>query len=76
MFLICFLILHLRKQPYYTDDLNNIESISLLILIFVIYFGLFYLTGKNDDYTKSTGIDITTFICVFLITLYFIVLTG
>ena len=40
--LTIFFVIHLRLQPYYDKGLNNMETLSLFVLILTIYFGLFY----------------------------------
>ena len=40
--LLAFLTIHIRVAPFYDEKLNNLESYSLMALIFTIYFGLYY----------------------------------
>ena len=53
LLLIGFLVQQLRKQPFYDQRLNMLEASSLVVQISIIYLGLFYLAGKNDDFVTT-----------------------
>jgi hypothetical protein len=43
--LIIAFILHMRRRPYLTPDLNNLELRAILVGALTIFCGLFFLTG-------------------------------
>ncbi|CDW72226.1 UNKNOWN [Stylonychia lemnae] len=82
---INFLFFNVKKQPFYTQALNDIESISLISQLAFIFVGLFFLLNKSQDWidqnpdqskgavTLSREAEITLFICILVINLLFIV---
>lgn len=46
--------LHIQyaNNPYFADELNEMEVKSILVSAITIYCGLFYLTGSLDDTSK------------------------
>ena len=39
---VLFFMVQIKLKPYYDDSLNNMENISLFVLIMTIYCGLYY----------------------------------
>ena len=46
--LIGFYIVQQKLNPYYDKNLNNLERVSLFVLIITIYCGIFFQAGKGD----------------------------
>lgn len=67
-----FLILQMKKSPFYDKKLNDLETTSLLVHIAIIYFGLYYQAGKKDAFVLSSGTTYTMFILVCIVSLLFI----
>ena len=53
--MIFCLILQIKKAPFYDDRLNTLELTSLYVQITIIYFGLYYQTGRKDPFVLSKG---------------------
>ena len=64
--LIGFLIMHSKIDPYYDAKLNNLEKISLFVLIFTLYSGLFYQAGRGDDLMETDYVKWVIFFMVFI----------
>ena len=47
--MVFYLILSLLKKPFIKKELNNLETISLIISCMTIYCGLFYLSTENPE---------------------------
>ena len=68
-----FLIVHLRVSPFYDSKLNNLETYSLLALILVVYFGLYYQAGKDSAaLLQSDIVKWTVFTMVFIASFAFL----
>lgn len=72
LLLIGALALQIKKNPFYDQRLNNLESSSLSVQIAIIYFGLYYQAGKNDDFVKSDGTMYGIFILILVASVQFI----
>lgn len=59
MILIGFLIITLKKKPFQTVSLNNLETISLVTSTVTVFCGLFFIldiktvSASSDDQTSS-----------------------
>ena len=42
MIFVIFFMIQIKLKPFYDESLNNMESISLFVLIMTIYCGLYY----------------------------------
>ena len=60
LILFIALCLQLSKNPFYTDDLNNLELLSLLASVFTLFFGLCY------HLNESTGMKMILFLVVYV----------
>lgn len=45
--IMLFIFLTLRKRPFETDHLNELEVVSLFALIITVYCGLFFLSSRH-----------------------------
>ena len=72
--LIFSLVLHIKTQPFYDDKLNTLESMSLFVMVFIIYFGLYYQAGKKDPFVQGDGTMWCIFFLILLISLFFMTL--
>ena len=72
--LIGFLVQQLRKQPFYDPRLNKLEASSLIVQISIIYLGLFYQAGKNDEFVTTDGIKYSVLLLIIIASLQFICL--
>ena len=64
--LAVFFWLQHRFNPYYAESLNQMERISLFVLILTIYAGLYYQSGKDDSIMQSSAVMWIIFIMVLL----------
>ncbi|CDW71354.1 UNKNOWN [Stylonychia lemnae] len=48
-----FLIVNLKKKPYITIELNNLELLSLVTSMITVYCGLFFIADKPADWIKE-----------------------
>merc|ERR1711988_2014803 len=69
--LVIAIVLHTRFQPFQIDDLDNLESVSLLSSYFTMFFGMFFTDGIKDGIADGfrfffTWFIIGTNICVFI----------
>ena len=46
--LTCFMVVQWRHEPYYDKQLNDMETLSLTVIIITIYFGLYYQAGEGE----------------------------
>ena len=46
-------MIHWRLQPYYDEQLNAMESLSLFVIILTIYAGLYYQAAKGEPIMES-----------------------
>ena len=53
--LIAYFIVQQKTNPFYDKKLNRLEIFSISVQISVLYFGLFYLSGKNDNISDQDG---------------------
>ncbi|CDW87056.1 UNKNOWN [Stylonychia lemnae] len=53
IFLICFLILNLKTQPFSTVALNDLETVSLVTSMITIYCGLFFLSNTKQSQVEQ-----------------------
>ena len=49
-----FFIVQILWEPYYDTALNNMERMSLMVIILTIYCGLFYQAGEGDEVVQSS----------------------
>ena len=69
--LSAFFMIQWRMQPYYDSVLNNMETLSLGVIILTIYFGLYYQAGEGDSFMASQGVAWTIFFLVLIPSLMF-----
>lgn len=48
-YLVTFLLVHLNLQPFIKRNLNTMETMSLIISVFTIYLGLFFISARYED---------------------------
>ena len=66
--LIVAFVLHMRRRPYLTPDLNNLELRAILVGALTIFCGLFFLTGHI-----GLAAHISLFITLVFANAYFLV---
>lgn len=64
--LTIFLVIQWRLSPYYDDQLNQMETLSLSVIIITIYFGLYYQAGEDDPIMQSDLVSWVIFAGVLL----------
>lgn len=72
-FLTCFFLLQWRLQPYYDPALNQMETMSLFVIIVTIYSGLYYQAGEGDSFMESQIITWLIFAAVLIPSIVFAV---
>ena len=50
-----FLILNLKKEPFGSVALNDLETASLVSSMITIYCGLFYISDSSSSTTTSSN---------------------
>lgn len=50
LLLIIFIVINLKKQPFMTVVLNDLETLSLTVSMLTVYCGLFYLSNTPQKY--------------------------
>ena len=73
MIFVIFFMIQVKLRPYYDDSLNNMESISLFVLIMTIYCGLYYQAGQGEAVMQQNFVKWTIFTMVLAPSLVFIV---
>jgi len=72
---VLFFMIQLRLKPYYDQGLNNMENISLFVLIITIYCGLYYQAGRGEEIMQKNFVKWTIFFLVLapsvIFTMYF-----
>ena len=68
-----FAVLQWHTKPYYDPMLNNMEQMSLFVIIFTIYAGLYYQAGEGDVIVESDFVKWVVFFAVIIPSLVFIV---
>ena len=53
LLLILFLYLNIKIQPYTFQDLNDMETFSILTSMITVYCGLYYLSDNPEIYNSS-----------------------
>ncbi|CDW91326.1 UNKNOWN [Stylonychia lemnae] len=53
LFLIVFLLINLKKKPFNTIALNDLETLSLITQITTIYCGLFFILNKPREWIQQ-----------------------
>ena len=71
MLLMASVYYQIKHQPFYDDKLNKLEIISLCVQIGIIYLGLFYQSGKNDDIAEIEGFKWMVFTLIMVSSIYF-----
>lgn len=77
LLLIIFIVINMKKQPFMTVVLNDLETLSLVTSMITVYCGLFYLSDTPqkyiDDYPElsSTAMQLSNFSSLML---FFIIL--
>ena len=61
-----FYFIQTKINPYYDQRLNNLERLSLFVLIITIYCGLFFQAGKTDVFLKNAIVKWVIFLCIFI----------
>ena len=74
LLLIFSLVLQVKKQPFYDEKLNTLESTSLFVMIFIIYFGLYYQAGKKDPFVQGDGTMWCIFFLILVVSIFFMTL--
>jgi hypothetical protein len=46
LIIVVSIVAHLKMNPYYTETLNRMESLSLVVCIVTMYSGMFFVTGR------------------------------
>ena len=69
--LLGFFWLQMKVKPYYAEQLNVMEKISLIVMLLTIYSGLYYLSGKEDPIMQSGFIMWVVFLMVLCPSLIF-----
>ena len=49
MLLVFFIVITLRKKPYYSRKLNDLEMVSLVTSCVTFYCGLYFLSSKSPS---------------------------
>ena len=62
----------IRKKPFYDPKLNRLELFSICTQIVIIYFGLFYLSGKNDEIGDIAGFMWIVFFVLLCASIFFL----
>ena len=44
------LALQIRLKPYFNEELNKMETYSLIVAAATLYTGMFYVTGQHYTY--------------------------
>ena len=68
-----FYVVQSHINPYYDDRLNNLEKISLFVLIMTIYCGLFFQAGKEDTVLENSIVKWVIFAMVFIPSCIFLI---
>lgn len=55
IFLLFVIMLQNYKKPFMSRNLNNLESLSILALLFSIYAGIFFVTDKANNTTAKAS---------------------
>lgn len=58
--LILFLTLNLKVRPFGIDDLNDLETLSVVTQIITIYCGIFFITDVSDTLANSESLTTAT----------------
>lgn len=66
-----FAVVQWRVQPFYDPILNQMEQLSLFVLIFTIYAGLFYQVSEGDPIADSEIVKWNIFLLVILPSIVF-----
>lgn len=61
---VLFFMIQLRLKPYHSPGLNNMENISLFVLIITIYCGLYYQAGRGEAVMELNFVKWTIFFMV------------
>ena len=51
--LTIFIVINLKKRPFATTDLNDLETLSLLSSLVTIYCGIFFLSNMKQSVIDS-----------------------
>lgn len=54
LLLIFFLVVGMKKKPFQTQSLNNLEVVSLVVSMATIFCGIFFIVNVSSTNT-STG---------------------
>ena len=73
MIFVIFFMIQIKLKPFYDDSLNNMESISLFVLIMTIYCGLYYQAGQGESVMQLNFVKWTIFTLVLAPSLVFII---
>ena len=72
LLLIFSLVYQILKKPFYDDRLNHLEATSLGVQIMIIYFGLYYQAGKNDEFVSGDFVMWLIFGLIIIVSIQFI----
>ena len=73
LILTIFFTVHWRLQPYYDEQLNRMETLSLFVIILTIYFGLYYQTGEGEPAMQNDVVTWVVFVAVLVPSIVFAV---
>lgn len=68
-----FLLVQESFKPYYDPALNKMETLSLMVIICTIYFGLYYQAGEGEPIMQSEVVSWMIFTLVLAPSIAFIV---
>ena len=68
---IVYLGVYIIKKPYDDNNLNNMEHISLFVLIMTVYCGLYYQASKDEKLMQTNFVKWSLFIIVLASSLIF-----
>lgn len=54
LLLIFFLVVGMKKKPYQTQNLNDLEVLSIVVSMLTIFCGIFFIVNVNTT-NSSTG---------------------
>ena len=74
VFLAFCLIVQIQLKPFYDPNLNQIEEISMLTQLSIIYFGLYFQAGRYDAITKTVAFNAVVSFLVLTISSQFLVI--
>ena len=71
LILTIFFMIQWKLEPYYDDALNQMETLSLFVIIFTIYAGLYYQAGEGEPIMESQVVSWIIFSAVLIPSILF-----